>query len=159
MEIQFIDITTYRGISSNADHFYAKIGEVGEAQEYYMTMKLLDDICEGVSFINTPDLIYYPSKQEAINLWEKDNGWNKSNISPKSRETAIDDLVKNGTIRFPSILSIIKTAKEKFPNALLVFSYCGRRKNFVNLLSKYDEKSICEMIRAAGVKVKENSNN
>ena len=33
MNIEYINITTYRGISSDADHFYATIGSIGYLQE------------------------------------------------------------------------------------------------------------------------------
>ena len=38
MDIQFIDITTYRGISSEAEHFYAKVGSPNYTQENYLVM-------------------------------------------------------------------------------------------------------------------------
>ena len=38
MDIQFIDITSFAGISSDAEHFYALIGNPKFCQEDYITM-------------------------------------------------------------------------------------------------------------------------
>ena len=151
MDIQFIDITSFRGISSDAEHFYAKIGKVKNSQEYLLTMPVMTDICDGVSFTNEPHLRYYPDEREARRLWEKDNGHTRQDLIVIRKEKAIAELQEDGTIRFPSILSIVKRARELFPDSLLVFSFCKSRKQFVKLLSRHDEKTIMEILKTAGV--------
>ncbi len=77
MQIEFIDITSFRGLSSEAEHFYASIGVPSWTQE----MLLTDRDCRpnaGVSFINTEKLRYFPSTEEARAMWEKDNHFDRN---------------------------------------------------------------------------------
>lgn len=136
MDVQFIDITSFMGVSSNAEHFYAKVGKPEHAQEHY-----LFDLCckpeSGVLF-NERNLRYYPSEEEAVALYKKDN-WGK----PVDMDCVME-LQEEGTIRFPSILSIVKAAKKEFPNSVLCFSISGSRKMFTKYLQSL--KGITEEI-------------
>jgi hypothetical protein len=130
MEIQFVDITSYRGISSDAEHFYARVGAPKDVQEFYITC--MDcDVNAGVYFHDERQLRYFPTEEEARSLWQKDHGFDKREITLKYKEDDIADLVETGTIRFPSIEAIIKKAKEEFPDAVICFSISGSRKEFV----------------------------
>lgn len=130
MEIQYIDITTYRGISSNAEHFYATIGTPNMKQEMLLTNPACNPV-NGVLFVNQEQMRYKPTKEEAEAIWEKDNKYNIDPSVRQNRENAIFDLMDDGTIRFPSIVSIVRTARKAFPKAVLCFSFCGSQKEFV----------------------------
>ena len=153
MDFQFIDITTYRGISSNAEHFYAKVGKPEYTQENIVVMQS----CEpgtGVSFINGEELKYYPSKKEARKMWEKDNGYSESTFVLENKERMISDCMKEGTIRFPSIPAIIKRARETFPDSILCFSIRESRKEFVKYLlslEKRDKKTLDKILNTIGI--------
>ena len=136
MDVQFIDITSFMGVSSNAEHYYAKVGKPEYTQEHY----LFDLGCKpesGVLF-NGRNLRYYPSEEEAVALYKKDN-WGK----PVDMDCVME-LQEEGTIRFPSILSIVKAAKKEFPNSVLCFSISGSRKMFTKYLQSL--KGIAEEI-------------
>ena len=139
MDYQFIDITSYRGISSNAEHWYAKVGNPNLAQEE-MLFDLGMQVNGGISYVNGEELKYYPSLDEAIEMYKKDNApredfneWDKRRIK---------DILNDGTIRFPSILAIILTAKNRFPNSILCFSICGYQKQFAKYM--LDHKDIAK---------------
>ena len=57
MEIQFIDISTYQGISAGAEHFYAKVGKVKpkDYQESLVTSSI-HEITSFVHFVNGEEL-------------------------------------------------------------------------------------------------------
>lgn len=150
MEIQFIDITSYRGISSDAEHYYAKLGEISYMQENL----LVQASCEantGISFVNGEELRYFPSPEEARAMWEKDHGRDKRELVQKWKEDDILDLQESGTIRFPSILSIVKRAREMFPSAVLCFSMCGSRKAFATYMMKLPEEKAIEIIKIVDI--------
>lgn len=154
MDIQFIDITSYRGISSNAEHYYAKVGDPKDVQENAV-VSLSFDLGSGVCFISKNDLKYYPTQYEAEKMWEKDNGSYINDPSVASlKSTSISILQKEGTIRFPSILSIVKEAKKKFPDSILCFSIRGSRKEFVKYMQNlYDNnrKLLDEILEIIGL--------
>ena len=139
MDYQFIDITSYRGVSSTAVHFYAKIGNPNQTQENLITMMS----CEpgtGQSFVTAKNLRFFPSKQEALEMWKIDNHILPGNYPESRKQEAIEDMMEDGTIRFPSILAIVKKARELFPESVLCFSICGSRKEFVKYIQKLAEK-------------------
>ncbi len=153
MDIQFIDITSYRGISSNAEHYYAKIGDPEYVQENAVT-SLSCDLKDGVCFINKQDLKYYPTQYEAEKMWLKDNNGIDNQFFQREKSRMIDDMCKEGTIRFPSIISIIKEARKKFPDSILCFSMQGSRKEFVKYMQKLydkDRKSLDEIFDIIGL--------
>lgn len=130
MDIEYINITTYKGISSNADHFYATIGSIGYLQENL----IVDFACKpesGVMFSTLDELRYYPSKKEAEELWMKDYGWDVKSNDKVHHDFYIQDVVEKGTIRFPSVLSIVQTVRKKYPNSVLCFLFQGSRKAFI----------------------------
>ena len=140
MQIEFIDITTYAGISSEAEHYYAKIGYNNIHQE----MLLTDSLCKpnsGIFYINGKSLIYFPKREEAEQMWEKDHRWekNKPEIA-KHMEDDILDSMENGTQRFPSILEIIRAARKKFPKTMLCFSFQGSVSEFTKRIIKQCQK-------------------
>ena len=60
----------------------------------------------------------------------------------KYKEDDILDIQETGTIRFPNIKSIVKTAVEKFPDAVICFSVNGDRKMFAKyIISMYENKN------------------
>lgn len=136
MDIQFIDITTYRGISSEAEHFYAKVGSPNYTQENYLVM--LDCPPEsGVMFGESAEnLRYMPSYEEAKALYLKDNYNVRDRDLGKLDEDDIMMMVEDGTTRFPSILSIVKRAKDLYPDSILCFSISGYRKEFVKWIQR-----------------------
>jgi len=143
MEIQFIDISTYQGICSDADHFYANVGEVNikEYQESLVTSSM-HDMTSFVCFSTGEELKYFPTEEEARALWQKDHGFDKSPEVLKYKEDAIARLQEEGTIRFPNIKSIVKAAVEKFPGTAICFSFRGDRKSFAKLILRmYESKN------------------
>lgn len=135
MDIEYINITTYKGISSDADHFYAKIGSVGYLQE-----NLISDLAckpeSGIVFSILNELRYFPSKKEAEVLWMKDYGWDEKNNNKIHHDFYIQDIVEKGTIRFPSVLSIVQTARKRYPDSVLCFLFQGSRKAFIEKFVK-----------------------
>ena len=135
MKIKFIDITTYRGISSEAEHFYAKIARPGYAADMvaFDFGTTFDTCCRDYG---GEDLRFFPTRKQAEKYAEKDHpsylvrtiGEEELN---KRRKWLIEDLLEDGTIRFPSVLDIIKAAREKYPDALLYFTFCGSHKEFL----------------------------
>ncbi len=135
MNIEYIDITSYRGISSDAEHFYARAGEPSWVQE----MLLTDTACKpnsGVSYVNGEELRHFPSREEAEALWEKDHGKNHALASTEWKETEIRSFQEKGTIRFPSLAAVIRAARKRFPDAVLCFSYSGSVKEFASIVLK-----------------------
>lgn len=136
MDYQFIDITSYRGISSNTEHWYAKTGTPDLTQEE-MLFDLGVKVNGGVTYVNGEELKYYPNLDEAIELYKKDNG-QKEKLDDWDEER-VKEIINNGTIRFPSILSIVLTAKNKFPNSILCFSICGSQKEFASYMKNHED--------------------
>ena len=145
MDYQFIDITSYRGISSNAEHWYAKIGTPELTQENLL-FGLSEKSNSGVSYVNGEELKYYPNLDEAIEIYKKDNG-QKDELNEWDKER-IKDILNNGTIRFPSVLSIVLTAKNKFPHSILCFSICGYQQEFARYMLNHGEiaERVCDII-------------
>lgn len=139
MNIEYINITSYIGISSNAEHFYAKVGIPYKVQEYIATSQSYSGE-NGVDFVNGKELRYYPSKSEARNLWKKDNEWDTRPFVIAHKEDDIKDLQEYGTIRFPSIASIVKAAKRDFPDSVICFCINGSRKDFAKYMERLLEK-------------------
>lgn len=135
MHIEFIDITTYRGISSEAEHFYAKVSR----PNYNADMVALDigtnfQTCSGD--IGGEALRFFPTREQAEKYAEKDYpaalkytiGEEEMN---RRRRWLVEELLENGTIRFPSAIEVIKGARKKFPDAVLYFTFCGSHKEFL----------------------------
>ena len=134
MDYQFINITTYRGISSNAEHFYATIGENSYAQENLISM--LDGRPNtGISYGDI-DLVHYPTLEEAKVLFLKYHfeARNRELMDIEKKRIAMD--VEDGVHQFPSILSIVEESKKKFPNSVLCFSLNGSVKDFVRWMHR-----------------------
>jgi hypothetical protein len=143
MEIQFIDISSYQGISAGAEHFYAKVGEVNpkDYQESLVTSSL-HNMTSFVHFVHGEELRYFPSEKEARDLWQKDHGFDKRHETLKYKEDEIEEYLEFGTIRFPDIKSIVKAAIEKFPNSVICFSFNGDRNTFAKIFLKmYESKN------------------
>ena len=141
MKLEFIDITSYIGISSEAEHYYATVGDPKYVQENYVTM-VGCDVTSGVTFMNQRKLRYFPSREEAEKLWQKDNGFSRDPFTIAHKADTIADLMEDGTARFPSIISIVKKAKEEFPDSVLCFSLNGNRNEFVRYLKKLDDRKV-----------------
>ena len=134
MQIEFIDITTYRGISSDAEHFYAKRAtSTAKVQE-----SLLDGSgLESMSYWCDEDVKFMPDREQAEQLCRKDNkmAWGTQAESHPVTEEQIREMIQNGTIRFPSIEALLKQVRKDHPNAVLCFSIHGSRKVFTNWLN------------------------
>ena len=132
MKIEFIDITSYRGISSNAEHFYASriVPDKNTYESFYTDHK---------PYGNKEELLFFPDTQQAAALAAKDNYM----LAVKGTVTnaQIEKLKKEGTIRFPSILEIIKQARKRFPDSYLSFTLYGSKKAFCSYIESLQEKS------------------
>lgn len=129
MNIEYINITSYRGISSNADHYYAKYHAPNEDD--------FDAFIDGErphSF--DTDLKFYPDRQQAVELCRKDNQMLYGVHAPEITESQVENMMADGTIRFPSILEVIKTARKKFPNAILCIYLHRSHTAFADYLNK-----------------------
>lgn len=120
MDYQFINITTFRGVSSEAEHFYATIGEPKHAQENLLTMAGASPET-GVMFVNGKNLLYMPSYDEAKDIYLKDHYNVRNRDLNASDEDFIMEMVEDGTPRFPSILAVVEAARKKFPESVLCF--------------------------------------
>ena len=115
MEIQFVDITSYRGISSDAEHFYARVGAPKDVQEFYITC--MDcDVNAGVYFHDERQLRYFPTEEEARSLWQKDHGFDKREITLKYKEDDIADLflelaTNEAQLKYPTYYAIARDGK------------------------------------------------
>lgn len=131
MEIQFINITSFRGTSSNAEHYYARY-----AENAYDVQQALLESYEGQIYQHShdKDLLFFPGKEDAEKLCLKDNRmcWGADvNVHPVT-PAQVELMMKEGTIRFPSIEAIIRQARHKWPEAVLIFSLYGSNKRFRN---------------------------
>lgn len=146
MEIQLINIETYMGISSEAEHFYAKAvrqEDIEEVIAFENASARLESLCD---YRSAEELRYYPSKEEAENYARKDFPDHDRTMDDEERRRrrAVEtgDLLEYGTIRFPSILSVVKTAREKWPAACLYFTFRGRRDAFLKLILNKEQTEL-----------------
>ena len=69
MDIQYINISSFRGISSEAEHYYAK----------FVPEERKRDVAESIFEGGNPtihcskNLLFYPTREQAIDLIKKDN--------------------------------------------------------------------------------------
>lgn len=135
MQIEFFNITTYQGISCDAEHFYAK----HENASYFEEMLWSTDRLQELKGSTGNDFRYIPSKEEAEQIAKKDYPDRDRTLTPEQREeyreTTVGDLLEYGTARFPSILRIIQEARSRYPDAVLYFTLFGSRKEFVKWCS------------------------
>ena len=140
MNIEYIDITSYRGISSNAEHYYAKVAVFdNETYECFIT--------DEHPYTFDKDLLFYPDREQAIELCTKDNQMGFYSIAVS--EEQIDRIMKEGTIRFPNVLEVVRQARKQYPNAILKFYMYGNSQKFASYLDgmeKYDEKAVNEIV-------------
>lgn len=125
MHIQFIDITSYKGISTNAEHYYAKVSK----EDYNTDCVALSygwnfEDCSGDLFGR--ELRYYPNTTTAKEYSKKDFPGDKER---QDYNTSI--LIKEGTVRFPSVIEILKTARKEYPDAVLYVTFHGSHKEFL----------------------------
>ncbi len=146
MEIQLINIETYIGISSEAEHFYAKVVKQEDIEEviaFENSSARLESLCD---YRSAEELLYYPSKEEAEIYAKKDfpDHDRTMNDEERRRRRAVEtgDLLEYGTVRFPSILSVVKTAREKWPEACLYFTFRGRRDAFLKLILNKEQTEL-----------------
>ena len=140
MDIQFINITSFIGISSNAEHFYATVGDPKYLQENLLTIVGMD-MSSGVSFNDNHKVKYHPNEQEAIQLWQKDHGHDKNPVTLKWKEDTIKEYMEDGTYRFPSVLAVVRRARELFPKSILCFSMNSSRNQFAKYITKLYENN------------------
>lgn len=140
MNVEYIDITSYRGISSNAEHYYAKVA-VFDDRTYECF------IAGEHPYTFDKELLFYPDREQAIQLCKKDNKMAFYEIAVS--EEQIEDMMKNGTIRFPNVLEVVRQARKQYPNAILKFYMYGYERNFaiyLDKLNKWDKETVSEII-------------
>lgn len=138
MDIQFIDITTFRGVSSEAEHFYAKVGNPEDLQEFLITSPM-ERPNMGVYFINEHHMRYMPTYDEAKALYLKDHWEKRHKELDAFDEDQILEMVEDGVGRFPSVLSVVETAKKMFPESILCFSISGSQKEFAKWMQRNED--------------------
>lgn len=134
MNFEFINITSYRGISSDAEHFYAKRAtDPAKVQE-----SLLDGSgLESMSYWCDENVKFMPDREQAEQLCSKDNKMacgTQAESHPVTEEQ-IREMMQNGTIRFPSMEALLRQVRKNYPNAVLCFSIHSSRKAFTNWLN------------------------
>ena len=142
MNIEYIDITSYRGISSNAEHYYAKVA-VFDSKTYECF------IAGEHPYTFDEELLFYPNREQAIQLCRKDNEMSCYKIPTAISEEQIEDMMKRGTIRFPNVLEVVRQARKQYPNAILKFYMYGYERKFASYLdslNKYDKETVSEII-------------
>lgn len=135
MEIQLINISEFCGIG--AEHLYAKYVDREKVEMELACMDMgLEDLCH----LASESLRYFPSREEAEAYAKKDYPERDATMTPEEkrrmREWAVEDILEDGTIRFPSLLAVVKTARERWPEANLYFTYEGSRRDFLKIISK-----------------------
>ena len=150
MQIEFFNITSYCGISSNAEHFYVKHLDakyLEETLQFTMTDRL-----EELAGETGEELRYIPTKEEAESIARKDYPDYDRTLTPEKRETfreiTIGDLLETGTTRFPSVMRIIREVRRQFPDAVLYFMVYGSRKDFIKwrIAQKDNQKELDELL-------------
>ena len=137
MDFQLVNITTYRGISSNADHFYAKIASDSD--------KIVESFSEGSDFseyLCDTDLIWFPSLDEAQALVEKDNS--PMPTDPKRLELLrlqAEIIHKEGTTRFNSVTDILRSVRSSHPSSVIVVLMQGNRRRFFTWLDNLSRET------------------
>ena len=136
MDIQFINITSFIGISANAVHYYAKLLDTKYLEEYLMDTNEMDNLCDGTG----EEMRYTPTEDEARAMAAADYPDMDLTLTPEKRkafrEIAEGDYLEYGTTRFPSILRIIQETRKRFPDSALFFTLYGSRKSFMKAISK-----------------------
>ena len=139
MDIVFINITTYTGISSNAEHYYARVARNDHVIEGLDEMASMQYLADDV---NGKELKFFPDKYQARALCEKDNRMVAAypeTIRPVT-DRQVNSMMKSGTIRFPSVASILRQAHEEFPYAYLYCTMQGNRRLFIETYLKMCQK-------------------
>ena len=113
MEVIIANITSYIGISSDAEHYYCKYEKVN-------TVELLDRLYNyhRLSVYGSNELKYYPTQEEALMLVRKDN-YGRSTDTDEYKATWY---MEDGTIRFPSAHAITNELHKKFPDANIIIA-------------------------------------
>lgn len=132
MRVEYINITSYRGISSNAEHYYAAIATMQED-----SYAAFIDGEHPYSF--DTELKFFPDREQAITLCKKDNQMIYGIKAPEITEDQIWQMQYDGTIRFPSILEIVRTARKNYPHSILCFYIAGNQRAFANYLNRLQE--------------------
>ena len=135
MEIQFINITSFIDVSAEAEHYYARIASREHVCRSLQSNVELSTLCDTTK---GERLIYSPTENEALAIAKKDNeiGVDIATIIDIAKE-----LQEDGTTRFPSIQKIMETAREKFPEAIIIYTYEGSREKFLNLLREIQKRN------------------
>lgn len=106
-----LDITTFRGCTTMAEHYYASVSAEGKADSY---------------------LRYVPTYAEARRLAVKDDyRGDESRI-----ELATLDFVENGTTRFFSVERILREAVKQYPQSRFFCLLRGSHDAFVELFHR-----------------------
>lgn len=129
MNIEYINITSYRGISSDAEHYYAK-RHVQDKDDYDAFLE------QEKPYSFNEDLRFYPDRQQAIELCKKDNQMLYGIHAPEISESQIKNMMADGTIRFPSVLDVVKTARAQFPDAILCLYFHESKKMLLDYLNR-----------------------
>ena len=147
MEIQFIDISSFRGISYGAEHYYAKLLDTKDFEALLMGADKLENLCGSTG----EEMKFIPTEEEARAMAAGDYPNTDLSLTPEKREAfreiAEGDYLEYGTRRFPSILRIVQETRKRFPNAVLYFMIYGSRKDFLTYLKKCLDKGDNEILK------------
>lgn len=136
MDIQFINITSYRSVSSNAEHYYAS-----RATEPEKVNEAFIEAAEGCyPHLCQEEIKFFPDEAQARALCKKDNVMTYGISRPVSEEQ-VKEIQANGTIRFPSLPDLVRTVRETYPDSVLCFFYQGSRQAFFRLLERLSQSS------------------
>jgi hypothetical protein len=140
MDVRVIDITTYAGICSEAEHYYAKEKSFKYAGEMVWGTDSLSHLTSDDP--NADDILYIPTQAEAEMIARKDypihNSDNQENVAEimARRKGDIDDMLEIGTRRFLSIKQIMKRCRELYPKSLIIYTIYGSHKKFLEATMK-----------------------
>lgn len=142
MKLTFINITSYQGISSAAEHFYAKVARPGYNGKYLVldygwSLDACSDDFKG------EELRYIPDEATAREMAKKDYGRDMSYTEAERIqriEVATADILEYGTTRFPSVVEILREARRRHPDSFFYVTFCRDHKNFIKYFCCRDGK-------------------
>ena len=115
------NITSYIGISADAEHYYCKYEVFDNQVEFLNHVHSYDE----VAVYGDKELRYYPTEGEALAMVKKDCG-------DKISYMQVADYINHGTIRFPDIHSITRELHKQFPDSEIVIAENESVKEYMN---------------------------
>ena len=142
MKLTFINITSYRGISSNAEHFYAKVARPDYNGKYLVidygwSLDACSDDFKG------EELRYIPDEATAREMAKKDFGRDRSYTEAERIqliEHTTADILEYGTTRFPSVEEILREARRRYQDSFFYVTYHRSHRDFLKYFCCRDGK-------------------